>query len=363
MEKALQKHRGVGFDIRRNTWFAVIKLNGKTKYLGAFNKFEDAVSKRLQAEIEYQIPKQQERLKFEKSVVNDYKCGFSMDCIGKKIGFTPSSVRDILLKHKVDIRNNETIIDEEKCLKLYDEGKTMEFIANELNVSIQCIRHKLIKHNRKIRPNRKHFFDENIFEKIDYEWKSYYLGLFYADGGVNNNSIKLGLQEKDKFLIDKLNELIYDGKYTLYYTPRKTYRWKDKNKIYVSKPQYSIQINSKKVIEDLNKLGCGKRKSLILKFPSFDTIPKELFHHFIRGYFDGDGWICKNTFGIISSDDFCFKMQTFLWDNFNIKSYLMKAGKVSRLLVHRKEDITKLYNYMYNDATIFLERKKNKFRF
>lgn len=65
MEKVLQKHRGVSFDKRRNTWFASIKLNGKSKYLGAFDKFEDAVAKRLQAENEYRLPEQLKRLEFE----------------------------------------------------------------------------------------------------------------------------------------------------------------------------------------------------------------------------------------------------------------------------------------------------------
>lgn len=361
MEKVLQKHRGVGFDKRRNTWFATIKLNGKSKYLGAFGKFEDAIAKRLQAENEYRLPEQLKRLEFEKTIVDDYNNGLSLNAIGKKINFCPSSVRDILLKHNVNIRNNENNIDEEKCLALYDSGKTMEVIANEFGVSIQCIRHKLLKHNRKIRPNRKYFFDETIFEKINCEWKAYYLGLFCADGGVCNNSIKLSLHEKDKILIDKLNEVVYDGKYTLDFCPHTIRISKRTGKIFNNNPKYGIQINSKKVVEDLNKLGCGKRKSLILTFPSFDIVPEPLFQHFIRGYFDGDGWFSFPTFGIISSDEFCFGMQKFLWNSFNMTSYLCKAGKVSRLLVHKKEDIKKLYDYLYFDATIFLERKRSKF--
>lgn len=150
-------------------------------------------------------------------------------------------------------------------------------------------------------------------------------------------------------------------KYTLDFYPHTIRISKKTGKIFNNNPKYGIQINSKKVIEDLNKLGCGKRKSLTLTFPSFDIVPEPLFHHFIRGYFDGDGWFSFPTFGIISSDEFCFGMQKFLWNQLNINSYLHKAGKVSRLQIHKHHDISKIYDYLYRDATIFLERKKMKF--
>ncbi len=41
------------------------------------------------------------------------------------------------------------------------------------------------------------------------------------------------------------------------------------------------------MFEDLCKHGCVPNKSLILEFPK--TVPSDLIHHFIRGYFDGDG--------------------------------------------------------------------------
>lgn len=41
----------------------------------------------------------------------------------------------------------------------------------------------------------------------------------------------------------------------------------------------------------LCELGCIPNKSLILKFPDENLVPKNLIKHFIRGYFDGDGCI------------------------------------------------------------------------
>lgn len=50
-------------------------------------------------------------------------------------------------------------------------------------------------------------------------------------------------------------------------------------------------LRSQKTVDDLKQLGCIERKSLILKFPTEEQVPFDLLHHFIRGYFDGDGSI------------------------------------------------------------------------
>ena len=54
------------------------------------------------------------------------------------------------------------------------------------------------------------------------------------------------------------------------------------------KNQWKLKINSKKLTQQLTKLGCVQAKSLILTWPQWLTDQK-LQQHFIRGYFDGDG--------------------------------------------------------------------------
>ena len=53
----------------------------------------------------------------------------------------------------------------------------------------------------------------------------------------------------------------------------------------------STVIGNKHMRDSLISKGCVPNKSLILKFPSEEILPKELQRHFIRGYFDGDGTI------------------------------------------------------------------------
>lgn len=198
--------------------------------------------------------------------------------------------------------------------------------------------------------------DESMFERIDCEWKAYLLGLLYADGCIQRLNITLRLHEKDKSIMEALSAQV---KCNLHYTPPKTYTYATYSRSMSG--QYYFNINSKKVVADIIKLGCGYRKSLTLTFPSYDIIPKELFHHFIRGYFDGDGCIQPQTFHIISSDAFCIGFQQWLMTEFGISSYLKKHQKVSRVMVHRKEDRNKIRDYLYSDATIYLTRKRDKF--
>ena len=44
---------GVSFDKSTNAWVALITVNYKTKYLGKYKRFEDAVAARKEAEFKY----------------------------------------------------------------------------------------------------------------------------------------------------------------------------------------------------------------------------------------------------------------------------------------------------------------------
>jgi hypothetical protein len=156
--------------------------------------------------------------------------------------------------------------------------------------------------------------------------------------------------------MEKLSSII---KCNLRYSPPKIYSYPTYSRKMGG--QYCFNINSKKVVSDIMKLGCGPCKSLTLEFPSYDIIPQKLFHHFIRGYFDGDGCIRPHTFHIISSDAFCIGFQKWLMTELGITSYLKKHEKVSRVMVHRKKDIDKLRGYMYNEASLYLSRKRERF--
>ena len=134
-----------------------------------------------------------------------------------------------------------------------------------------------------------------IFETIDTEEKAYWLGFLYADGSVSSkeHKIELGLAEQDLKQIEKFRDFIGIMNKISYRSTTKSYR-------------YSFRSESCK--EDLIKQGCVPKKSLILNFPTENQVPKNLIRHFIRGYFDGDGWFTNTDscfqIGIIGTEDF-----------------------------------------------------------
>jgi intein/homing endonuclease len=197
-------------------------------------------------------------------------------------------------------------------------------------------------------------FNDDYFEKIDSEDKAYFLGLLFADGNVylKRNRVQLTLANEDSYIIDRLAECIdYHGK------------------IYSDRGLYSkIILPSKKMCEDLISLGCTSRKSLTLKFP--EGLREDLLHHFIRGYFDGDGHISRHKklvnpyyhINITSSEPFIKRLKDILSDKGieigNVyKRYKDKPDSAHTIYV-RSRSAGEFFSYIYNNATLFLKRKK-----
>ena len=93
---------------------------------------------------------------------------------------------------------------------------------------------------------------------------------------------------------------------------------------------YRMSFRSDKCKADLINKGRVPRKSLILKFPTEEQVPRGLIRHFIRGYFDGDGWFSNTPscfqVGIIGTEDF---IKGFLncVENINTENTIFKVNR------------------------------------
>ena len=216
---------------------------------------------------------------------------------------------------------------------------------------------------------RKYPIAEDFFDKIDTEEKAYILGLLYADGynNTDRNSVNLGLKESDKEILDKITNLIQPTKPLQYVdtsTSRKNIGFEN------SQNQYRLVIANKHISQRLVELGCGKAKTHNLTFPTEEQVPSHLVRHFIRGYFDGDGSVYgdkQKQFSFVGTIEFLLPLQQVLVKELNFsKTKLDRRHKdidnnIRSLRYGGVNQCIKFRDWLYKDATIYLERKKNVF--
>lgn len=104
----------------------------------------------------------------------------------------------------------------------------------------------------------------------------------------------------------------------------------------------------------------------MLTFPADDQVPKDLIPHFIRGYFDGDGCITSSKsnikWSILGTSNFLSSIQDIMVEKLQLnKTKIYKAKNIYSLEYKGRKQIKTIKEWLYNDATIFLERKYNKF--
>ena len=206
-------------------------------------------------------------------------------------------------------------------------------------------------------------FQENYFETIDTEHKAYFLGFIFADGCIHierpanrtNPSyvFRIGLNVKDREVIEKLaTELQYPL---------------EKISFVKSTNSNALKIRNKKLFEDLYSHGVRPNKTVVgVEIPN---LPNELIPHFIRGYFDGDGCYSAKIISILGHQNLLTWINAQINNSANIYDMSKfkgnnngNAGNYFRLQSGSKSTIKTLYDMMYQNATIFLKRKKDKFQ-
>ncbi|HEC2241997.1 TPA: hypothetical protein R1960_002185 [Staphylococcus delphini] len=276
--------------------------------------------------------------------------------------------------------------------KKYEDGKTL---GRRFDKSSSWINARLKQWGIPIKSSKElmqlHSYNEDYFEVIDTEEKAYWLGMLYADGTLTHNKLctngkimnrlKLTLQSKDKEHLELLAKHIE----LEHYNPKTYYTM-------VNGKEYSyceLMVSSTKMIEDLMDKGMiptnnseGREKKELIRFPNENQVPKHLLRHFVRGYFDGDGSLTRSrskgkhvdtqhyTFKIVSNKIFCEQLKEFFRLD-ELEGYKESVSNVYKLkdkkYIHTFEcggnhRVYHIYNLMYRDATIYLDRKNKRIK-
>lgn len=213
--------------------------------------------------------------------------------------------------------------------------------------------------------------DENFFEVIDSEIKSYLLGFFVADGGINIRKQNRRNEYNISFS-QHIRDLEVINFYKHFIKPTSQIRQKGN---YIR-----LGIYSKKIVEDIIKLGYNERKTYSeLSLPKIET---KFLIHFIRGYFDGDGTCVANIVKekTRSKNKDCYyrvkptfhigaKTKTLITEiqnyfktyNVNLNIYYYNSNDFYFLKSSSKKEIKKIYDLFYCDSKYYLTRKKLSF--
>lgn len=205
--------------------------------------------------------------------------------------------------------------------------------------------------------------DENYFLEINTEEKAYWLGFIFADGytarTVNNAEFGIELNIKDKGHLEKLAKALnYDS----------DIRTRTRNN---GQELANIRIFRKGFVSTLESHGVIQNKSLIKKYPD---IPKSLQRHFIRGYFDGNGYITfkkRSTYGynirtgfVTGSYDFAIELLLNI-DNLigtNERGRLYVDGNIVNYDSPNREITIKILDLLYENSSIYLSRKSETYK-
>jgi hypothetical protein len=347
-----------------------------------------------------------------------YSQGQSLNKLGKKYNCKPDTIANLLRSNGVYIRTREEqrvftygIKPVEEWWEQYRKGESTYAIAEKNRVSQDVVRYALVDAGYKLRKgNQRHnlpwaeieaaYLDQNVLPsmaqlarkygcektlirthfkkhgvpirdvqeqcKIDRikgrrrycdvnedffnEWSpdmAYVLGWIYADGSIKKNLQGFQITSSDLDHLANIGNMLGSDLHVSLYKGKRNKQVAGKLCIY--RPA---------MVERLVEIGLTPAKSKTMEFPT--TIPENFLGSFIRGYFEGDGYVGDNHRGRKNPGiriSFASSSKTFLEELSRIldktigvtgKMYINKTTQVWTLYVLNAEMVRKMFSFMYD---------------
>lgn len=207
---------------------------------------------------------------------------------------------------------------------------------------------------------QKYHYDKTKFLTIDTEEDAYWLGFITADGCIiENKCLQIKLAEKDKKHLQKFcNFLQLSKKETAEIIKTGTGGAYTKDNIV-----NTVRVHCKEIIKNLQDKGITPRKSE--KEKPYICKNQELEKAYIRGLIDGDGFLHSNSYGIglVGSYEICNYVLDFIYKIILQKTektnHIYKHGNIWKIDFTGKQQASKIIDFLYNNASIYLDRKYN----
>lgn len=304
-------------------------------------------------------------------VIEKYNNDMSIEEIAHEMNVSWSHIYNIVCKMFSCNLYNITDNNEKDIVSLYKNGLSITKIAEKYKLYHKYVSKILDKYDVKRINNgkRKYCVNEHYFDNIDTPNKAYILGLLFADGynSIDKDTVRICLTYNDKYILERINDEL-DSNFPI------TFINYDKidNKPHDTKNMYQLNIYSSYICKKLESYGMVKNKSLVLKYPK--NIPNQFQSHFIRGYFDGNGSFCyytnkygtyNSTITITSTYDFCVGALETMREQISVGGGIYDTschnGITSVLTFCGNIQNNKIFEWLYKDSDMYLERKYTKF--
>lgn len=187
---------------------------------------------------------------------------------------------------------------------------------------------------------------------------AYILGILASDGNIakDENKITIELSIIDKELLERIaQELNLTKELSEYITAKGSHLVK-------------LSFNSIQIKKDLATYNIVPSKTFILKPPSLQA---EFVPDFIRGYFDGDGMVSSKARERIFVEIGGASKELIEFIKLSLESYgiqcppmairRMSSGNKFYLLHYSVKSSEKIYHLFYDNESLYLKRKKDKF--
>lgn len=246
---------------------------------------------------------------------------------------------------------------QERICELKDQKMGIKKISDIIGCCPNTVTNQLRRANCEIIPRKRYKINQDFFETIDSEEKAYWLGFVSADGCVTERHLRIQLARKDEGHLEKFLQAM-ESNHPIKRNERIC-------KIYGTTHYGNlIVLANKKLVKDLFHKGIHSNKSLVLK--PYNNIPEDLQRHYWRGFIDGDG--CLRSIKRQNREAYSLDLvgskevieAYFNWCGQYIQSeakpYIQK--KIFGFKVTKRQSLYDLLNILYNNCSVFLDRKK-----
>lgn len=239
--------------------------------------------------------------------------------------------------------SNTKMMSKEKLIHCKNNNLTVKQSAEYCGVTTRTISHwkKIYNISWRVSKSRIYTLNEKYFDKIDTEEKAYILGFISADGCLTNKGLNITINKKDIQTLNKIKSAINSNA----------------DLKYLSNNRISLSLYSTKLINSLHKLGLTPNKTFTLTIPKINN---DLLNHYLRGYFDGDGYMGRQCKLASASKSFTEELLAIIYTQFpNLKIWVKLYNNTYTLSFGKKD--RDFVNWLYKNASIYMERKYIKY--